>query len=125
MLTTKFEMTLKCHLTEDEVRARAQGLAIVQKEIEENEARKKDVDDRLKTEKKGLEHQRGVLAREVREETTFRPVDCIERIDAESEMVQTVRIDTGEIVQTRPAKDSDRQGVLVPRDDDPDEKEQV
>jgi hypothetical protein len=112
-----FQVTLKCALTADEVAARARGMAVCQQQIEENELEAKGVADSLKQQRKRLEAQRGIYALEVREESTFRQVDCVERLSEDGESVETVRGDTGKVVDTRPAHDSDRERELPLEED--------
>jgi hypothetical protein len=62
------------------------------------------------------------LATSVDLHTETRPVDCVERLTAQNE-IETVRLDTGEIVDTRPAEAADLQESLPGTDDDGDEKD--
>lgn len=108
MIKEPFEETLKCALTPSEVKERASRLAIIQREIEEEEDEKKATASNFANELKRLGLIRQSLARQVRDEATFRQVECIERINEQSE-VERVRTDTGEIIKTRPATNDERQ----------------
>jgi len=124
MHTGLFHETLRCALSKGEVASRATQLAIVQQQIEENEAEAKATADAYKQKRKVLELERRSLAREVREESTFRPVECVQRF--EDGMVETVRTDTGETTSTRVATESEKQTELFGREDrDPDKREET
>jgi hypothetical protein len=113
-----FNQTLRCPLTAKEVAGRANELARIQKQIEDNETEAKSVADAYKQKRKGLEVRRRELAREVREESTFRPVECVQRY--EDGLIQTVRTDTGEVIAERPATESERQTTIFERGAGPD-----
>ena len=113
MHTGIFQETLRCALTKPEVASRATEMAIVQKQIEDNETEAKATADAFKQTRKIMEAERRTRAREVREESTFRPVECIQRF--EDGMIQTVRTDTGEVVADRPATESEKQTDLFER----------
>jgi electron transfer flavoprotein alpha subunit len=118
MHTGLFQETLRCALTKPEVAARATELAIRQKQIEDNEMEAKACADAFKQKRKMLELERRSLAREVREESTFRPVECVQRF--EKGMILTIRTDTGEQIAERLATETEKQSELF-GGQDPDE----
>jgi hypothetical protein len=118
MHTGIFQETLRCALSKGEVASRATELAIVQKQIEDNELEAKATADSYKQKRKVLELERRSLAREVREESTFRPVECVQRF--ENGLIETVRTDTGETIATRIATESEKQTELFAGREDPD-----
>lgn len=115
MHTGLFHETLRCALSEGEVASRANELAITQQSIEENETEAKATADDYKQKRKILELERRALAREVRERSTFRPVECVQRFEAG--MIETVRTDTGETVSQRIATESEKQTELFGKED--------
>ena len=114
MIKGLFQEVLRCELTGDEVAVRANQLAITQKDIEENEAEAKGAAETFKAARKRLEHARNILAREVRERSTFRQVDCQESFTTEDGLVwvERIRQDTGEVVERRLATDTEKQKEL-------------
>ena len=115
MHTGLFQETLRCALTKAEVASRATELAIVQKRIEDNTDEAKATADAYKEKRKRLELERRSLAREVREESTFRPVECVQRF--EKGMILTIRTDTGEQINERLATETEKQDELFGKED--------
>ncbi len=53
------------------------------------------------------------LVEQLRDEAEIRDVDCVERLYVETNSVDTIRLDTGEVVRTREATAEDRQEDLA------------
>lgn len=112
VLNRKYEKNLECKLTEDEVLAKGRELALEQDELDEAERQKKRVTEDAKA---AVEERRGrvrTLSRIVRDGSEDRRVGCEEYLDFANQRAYTVRMDTGEEVETRPLSEFERQRKL-------------
>lgn len=111
-----FVEELDCQLTGVEVLQRGQAAARIAYEIDQKEA---ELDRTKKAHKVAvgqLEAQQKTLQREVRTGKTQRPVKCVEQADYESGFMNVVRIDTAEIVRSRPLTEKERQVDWIARE---------
>ncbi|RIL03121.1 MAG: hypothetical protein DCC71_15430 [Proteobacteria bacterium] len=109
-----FPERLPCPLTDDEVRQRGELLAMTLAEIAEIEEEFALERQRIRGEiKRRRERARG-LTGEVSTRTEIREVACVRRILPDDERVEIVRVDTGEVVRTRPLTPEERQEALFP-----------
>lgn len=83
------------------------GSLVGQIETLETEARESAKQFRAKL--KSLRARERELGKRIRANVCMRPVQCVDRLIVETNEMQTVRTDTGEIIRTRPASDEDRQ----------------
>jgi hypothetical protein len=109
---------LECKLSKKEWEDRAKRLAQIPQEIE----REQDRIATLKTESKArlgkLEEDSAVLAAAVRERVEYRDVRCEEqRLDELCEF-RTVRLDTQEVISSRPMTSAELQAELPLEEDD-------
>jgi hypothetical protein len=112
MIKGVFQETLRCELTPGEVAERSGTLAIVQKKIEDVTAEAKGTAESFREVRKRLEADRTVLAREVREESTYRSIDCTERIVKRrgAHFIERVRSDTNKVIgEPRLATEKEKQ----------------
>jgi hypothetical protein len=114
-IETKTE-SLPCDLTDGELLSRGQQVA-------ELAAKKAEIEDLLADQKQTAKVDLGIIEtlaasvlREIRTRKQYRDVPCMMREnfdDPTLPMIETVRLDTGEIVRTRPMTYDERQGKLV------------
>jgi hypothetical protein len=119
----KYQRDLPVKLSDDEIRERGIEMAKLEiaKEDTENqiaevkEAAKQQIDS-MKETMTGLTERMRTLAREIRTGECEKSIQVFERIDMGSNMVEIIRNDTMEVVETRPVTEADRQmdldGVL-------------
>lgn len=103
---------LDVDLTPDEVRHKGEQLAARLRDLEQLELALKDYKDKHKTRVGELESVTRLLASEVRSRKETRPVECHEVKDYERGVVDLVRVDTGEVVETRGMDPGERQTRL-------------
>ena len=104
--------SLPVRLTEQELIAKGAELSAMIKALSYEEAEKKSVADAFKARITDLDTQIQRLAQIVRDKKEFRPVEVIEQPDYDAMMMRTVRLDTGEVVSSRPLEGSERQRPL-------------
>jgi len=112
----KVTMLLPCELTDDEWVARSRDLASLEAILADAEAAEVEAADEYKARKKRLAAETQTkranvarLAQIVRTRSEERNVEVKTETDFEASRVQTVRVDTGEVVSTRPMTETDRQ----------------
>lgn len=118
-MARKFTETLVCNLTEDEVATRADAAARAQRELDDAQ---RDIDAAKKSAKTTidtLDARRRLLLEEVRTRQGFRPVECEESPDYLEGLMRVVRLDTAEIVRSRPLTAEERQVPLMGSDQRP------
>lgn len=94
--------TLPCELTEYEVAERAKTLAELHAKQDKLEVEKKAVVDDFKGKLDHVERDMKILARQVRDRSEHRDVEVDERLDDIRFVIETFRLDTGEIIRSRP-----------------------
>lgn len=102
--------SLPCPLTDAEVAYRADKLANLVREMHAMEAEKRAEAQRFKTAIEEHDAAIEALATQVRTRTEYRTVECQEQL--RGSLVDTVRCDTGEIVERRPASKGELQQSL-------------
>ena len=98
-------MTLPCEMTEEQVIQKAQELAAAVKEHEDHAATTKDIAGKRREELAAIEDRTRKLCRMVTTRTEERKVEVSEVLFGRE--VNLIRLDTGEVVETRPAKEDD------------------
>lgn len=99
---------LPCKLTDAELRDKADQLATTVQAIEGEKGRQDSVKAELKATMTELESRQSRLAQVVSRREEYRDVKVIIEWH-ENDIVQEAREDTGQIIQTRPARDTERQ----------------
>lgn len=117
-MPTGFVEKLPCELTRDEKLMKADQMAECLKMRAEVELEAQTVAGTFKRRLKELDRDIGDRAEEVRSGVEYRPVECAMRDRFRDNQVDTVRLDTGEIVRSRPMTITERQGSLSLSDDD-------
>lgn len=104
--------TLPVSLSDDDVKQKGDVLATRIEQLDDIEQRRKASADSFKEQQKEAQGDIASLARQVRTRLEHRVIGCAwERDDARLSML-LVRQDTGEIVETRPMCDDERQHSL-------------
>jgi hypothetical protein len=112
-----FVEKLPCELTRDEKLQKADQMAEHLKTRAEVELEASSVAGTFKRRIKELDRAIGDRAEEIRSGVEYRPVECAMRDRFRDNQVDTVRLDTGEIVRSRPMTIQERQGSLSLSDD--------
>ncbi len=103
---------LCCKLTDTEILKYGRDLATLNQQIDTAEARKKSVVKQLDSDLAALEAQRAGAAEKVARGEEFRDVKVTTVRDYENRTYHEKRHDTGEIINTRPLRDDERQPGL-------------
>jgi len=112
MMSATFTKSLKCPLTQDEKDQAGIRIARIQVEIEEKKNAIKEVSAGLKLDVKNLEAESRKLGRSLLDGAQERDVRCEERLDETDKRVNTHRLDTDAVVDSRPATMEELQGNL-------------
>lgn len=107
-----FVEKLPCDLTRDEKLKKAEEMAEQLKARAELELTAKASADEFKQKLKQLDRTIGDRAEEVRTGLEYRQVECTERGRYRDNIVDVIRIDTGEVVRSRPMTVNERQDSL-------------
>jgi hypothetical protein len=100
---------LPVELTPDELHFRSMRLAEATKKIDEVQEKRRSQNQAFYRELKDLTAERRVLTEVVTTGTEVREVKCEERKNYGACRIEVVRLDTGEIVDTIPMREADRQ----------------
>lgn len=117
--------TLAVKLKPSEIKERLEDVARMIGNREELEEEKRqsaaDYRERLKT----LDAEILKFSKEARERQVYQPVDCERRRNEEKRAIDTVRLDTDQVIRSRPMTDEERQIGLFPVPDQEDEAEEA
>lgn len=105
---------LKCEFTEKEILEFGGELARKHSEINELEDQKKRIVSDLKAKSEAADAEASILARKIQNKNEYRDVECQEVYNYVEKTVTIVRVDTGEIVKTRPMNENEKQELLFP-----------
>ena len=100
---------LPCKLTDEEVQAKGEELAKAFKEIEAEEEHQKSVRASMKAKLDSMNLAASTLSTQITERLECREVEVEFVLDDESQLVKTVRIDTGEVIDVRQATQDELQ----------------
>lgn len=117
----RFQQSLRCQLTKDEIAERANRAGHKHASIYTKEAELKAVVKHHKGIIETEEAELALLLREVRDESTYRQIECERQFDFNEKMYREVRIDTGEIINERKLLPSEAQ-MELPFNDSADER---
>ena len=107
----KIHMDLKCKLSSQELECLSQEMARVQRDKELKEAEKKDAASTLGEAVKRLDARLSRLARNIRDKSEVRSVECHKHRLAGN--METIRADTSEVIHTRPLTYDEMQVPLL------------
>jgi len=110
--TRKVTKAIEVDLTDAEIADKGRVLAGLEKEIEAAKALLKEECARLRSDVKLLEARRATVAGEIANGKGSVDVECEERLVFETNSLQTMRLDTGEVVSERALSAAERQGEL-------------
>ncbi len=106
-------------LTQEELQVKSQEMATAERVLSDAEKEEAAAATEWSARKKALEKSTqdaraklSLIGRIVREKREFRPVEIIEAPDDEAKVINTVRADTGEIIETRGMSQSELQRSL-------------
>lgn len=105
-------LTLPCPLTEAELLERGQRISELVREHGAVEEEKRSAASEYKTRLDDLDKQIRDLAVEVRSKSALRPVEVRREKDYERDVEETIRCDTGEVIETRALAPGERQAQL-------------
>jgi len=103
---------LACKLTDPELRIKGDELATTVQEIATEAGNQKGIKDSLKMRMSELVSRQGRLAYVVSRREEYRDVEVSVDMDDLTGQVTEVRMDSGELIQTRPPRESERQPGL-------------
>lgn len=103
---------LPCKLSDDELRQRGDALAETVQELAAEESRQTDVKAQMKARLTELEAKQTRFAITISRKEEYRDVSCDLFADPTRGIVDVVRRDVGEVVETRPISDDERQRAL-------------
>jgi uncharacterized protein (UPF0335 family) len=95
--------TLSCPLSQEQLEARGQELATTCEKISRLEDEKSFVAKQFKEKIEPLVERRIVIARQVRTKSEEREVECEIMLVRDDGVVRTIRLDSGELVDSRAA----------------------
>ena len=108
----KAEQMLKCDLTRDELLQFGEDLANVQSDLNELEAQLTGIKNEFKAKTAAKEAEEARLGNLLRQKYEMRDVECEVTYDFDEAVVTIKRLDTEEVVQTRPMTDIELQREL-------------
>jgi hypothetical protein len=101
-----------CHLSDMELLTRADELSVVVQEITAEEGRQVDVKAQMKARLTELDARKSRLAITIGRKEEYRDVPCDLFANVERGIVEVVRRDTAEVVESRAMSDDERQKAL-------------
>jgi small-conductance mechanosensitive channel len=108
--------SLPVKLTETELTERRDKLAQRVRDLGQAEQEAKDVAAEHKDAIKAIEQDMRLIAREIREKAETRSVEVRKSLDLDAGVEETIRVDTGEVVETRALAPHERQAKLFALD---------
>jgi len=109
---------LKCVLTNDQVREYGIELARKNSENESLDAQKKSFDAQIGASIKKVLLDIVGLSQKIQNGYEFLQVEVEERRDYDDKIIETVRLDTGEVIRTRDMTQDDLQDKLFPSEEE-------
>lgn len=109
--------SLKCVLTDDEVREYGIALARATSTITDLESQKKAFNDQIKADISKAEGDANILSQKIQNGYEFRTIDVETVLGYESGIVFTIRMDTGEEIRSRSMTPEERQKGLFEEKD--------
>lgn len=109
MRSESFAERLSCRLTAQETLRKGAELVETMADKGLLELEIKEQTSTLKAQVKKLSQRSDALALEIRTGEEYRQVECTERRDFRNNLVDVVRMDTGEVVRSRPMTAGERQ----------------
>lgn len=120
-----FERTLPVKLTVPELVERGYMLADEQTKKRSIESAKKSANEDFKAKLETAEEEIARLTRIVHQKAEERPVKCREKRDYKRSVIEVIRLDTGEIVDSRVMTEAERQREIAEIDEPEDDVEEL
>jgi len=114
MIVAKYEQ-LPVELTHEELEAKRKELASLFRRDRDAEQEKKDATKRLGEELKSIRQDLDNLEEQCTSGRELREVEVVEQADPNQGIMRVIRIDTGEVVSTRPLTADERQVAMFPQ----------
>lgn len=114
--TERFEQSLRCQLTKEEIADRADRAAQLLEDRDHEEEELKAHAKHVKGKIERIEAEMRQHSNEVRTRSTYRDIECERIFDYKSKRVREVRGDTGEVISDREMTEREKQMGLF---DDP------
>lgn len=108
----RYTKPMTCRLNDDELRQYGDDLARTLEEIDDQALREDSIKKELKARMSELESKRTAVAIKVRRREELRDVE-VAVVVLDSGVAQEVRLDTGEVITTRPLRDDEKQRLLA------------
>jgi hypothetical protein len=105
-------MSLPCELTNEEKRLRGEALAQKRQEWEEVERAKKAATQHAKAEQERIDAEADLLAEAIRTGREYRDIEVNEQKNLDSRAMETIRLDTGEVIDSRALRSDEMQTGL-------------
>lgn len=112
-----FSESLMCTLTEPELAERADRAARLQYDADKITSEAKLASKAAKDRVEKIEAERRLLLSEVRTKQGYKAVECIAKADYARGLLETVRLDTGEVIRSRKLTPEERQKKMFPGDE--------
>lgn len=103
---------LPCKLTDAELLSKADELSVVVQEINAEEDRQTDLKAQMKARLTELDARKTRLAITIGRKEEYRDTDVSVMADIQAGTVSVTRVDTGEIIETRPMTEDEKQRAL-------------
>ena len=111
-------LSLPVHLTDDELLMKGRELAALERETDQADAERKAISKEMGEKVKEMRERALTMAQVIETKQEKRPVECVQHKNWVASTVETVRSDTGEVVQERPMSERDRQEAMFEKDDE-------
>lgn len=112
----RFKQKLPCPLPADEAAKRGHELAIVCREFEEWRESRKLANIKAREERTYFEERIAELRVEAEFSTVSRDVECVESLIPSLKAIRVIRMDTGQVIEDRPARSDELQTGLFGED---------
>lgn len=109
--TERFQQTLRCELSREEVEKRADRAAHLVAEHEQKQADLDNAKKQAKAELDRIEAEHKSLSAQVRDRAEYRSVECEKTLDFRRWEVTVTRKDTDEVIQERPMSAAEREAA--------------
>ena len=106
--------TLPCRLSNDEVRERGEKVAELHRQRDALEIKRKETVDLIKAQVNEIDGQIVALCTEIIGKAEWRSVEVKREKDFKRNVEELIRVDTGEVVQTRALTPEERQVEMLP-----------
>lgn len=111
--------TIKTPISEEQQFSEFKKIKDIESQIAEKMQELRSVKKSINIEIKKLEKQQKDLINVVRAGVISEEVECEEAIDLENEVIKIARVDTGEVVESRPLTEKEKKVHTIPEELEP------